>query len=338
MNNAGMQSCGCLTCFGDFRGGLGRRRLVASAIGLAACLPATGAGGQTLWGSSLANTCSYFPDAKIVGDIYTFQTLQQAKQIVTEIVAVSGLKPNFEILQANVPNAAAVVRNGQRFILYSQVFIDQINAQTATQWAAKTIMAHEVGHHLNGHTLTGEGSRPPTELEADEFAGFVIGKLNGPLDGALAPFKQMGEAGSQTHPPRSARLEAVTAGWHKATGGTVPNKPPTPDKPNPTTPIATIDWGNPVQAITRIIQFFQQGQLPPVQFSPHLQQAVQQQFQYMVQGLQMRGQIMNVVLTGQQQTPTGGRYYAFQVMFQNGAMMWQAAVEPTGVISGLYGQ
>ncbi len=63
------------------------------------------------------------------------------------------------------------------------------------------------------------GSRPPTELEADKFAGFVVGKLGGDLQEAQWLFRQLPAAGSDTHPPRSARLEAVAVGWREATGG-----------------------------------------------------------------------------------------------------------------------
>ena len=37
-----------------------------------------------------------------------------------------------------------------------------------------TLLAHEVGHHLNGHTIHRGGSTPELELEADEFAGFIL--------------------------------------------------------------------------------------------------------------------------------------------------------------------
>lgn len=168
---------------------------------------------QERWGGTLEGACSFYPDAEVSSDIYTFGSSDEARQIVETIAASSGLRPNFAVLQANVPNAAAVIRDTERYILYSEVFMDEVSRGADTKWAAWTIMAHEVGHHLNGHTLIPGGSRPPTELEADEFAGFAVARNAGSLDEALAAFQQLSEEGSETHPPRSARLEAVTRGY-----------------------------------------------------------------------------------------------------------------------------
>ena len=42
------------------------------------------------------------------------------------------------------------------------------------------VLAHEIGHHINGHVLAPDLSiedRRWEELEADKFAGFVLSKL-----------------------------------------------------------------------------------------------------------------------------------------------------------------
>ena len=44
-------------------------------------------------------------------------------------------------------------------------------------WAPVSIMAHEIGHHLSGHTITSGGSRPAIELEADKFSGYVLYRM-----------------------------------------------------------------------------------------------------------------------------------------------------------------
>lgn len=92
-----------------------------------------------------------------------------------------------------------------------------MTASTGTSWAAISILAHEVGHHLNGHTLEATGSRPPSELEADKFSGFVLQKLGSNLGNATAAMKAFGsEQGSTTHPAKAERLAAITAGWLQA--------------------------------------------------------------------------------------------------------------------------
>lgn len=166
------------------------------------------------------NACSYFGEA-FPGRVYGFDSSEDAQSIISRITDAVGLKPNFEIRAANVHNAMAYVDGGKRLILYSENFIAQIKNATGTDWAGISVLAHEIGHHLNGHTLTEEGSRPEIELEADEFSGFVLAKMGASLDEAQSALKYSKNAnGSLTHPPKSARVEAVTVGWKKGKGKT----------------------------------------------------------------------------------------------------------------------
>ncbi len=161
--------------------------------------------------------CSFAPDEVFDDEIYSFSSSQQAKDMVAQILSTVGLVPRFKVFAANVPNAAAVIVGEERLIVYSEDWIQ--NSISNNRWAAVALLGHEIAHHLNGHTLEAGGSRPPTELEADKFAGFVVGKLGGDLQEAQWLFRQLPAAGSDTHPPRSARLEAVAVGWREATGG-----------------------------------------------------------------------------------------------------------------------
>lgn len=170
----------------------------------------------------LSNSCS-FNGAPISGEIYGFTSSSEAVKIIDEIVGHIGLKRNFKIEAGNVPNAAAAIRptvNGnERYIVYSQNFMSHIINESNSYWAAIGIMAHEVAHHLNGHTLTAGGSRPPTELEADEFAGFVLYKMGATLEQAQSMFNNRTmyqPYDSRSHPATSARLEAVAVGYQKS--------------------------------------------------------------------------------------------------------------------------
>lgn len=203
-----------------------RRTFVCSASALV--LQPALAGAQTRWSGGVQGACSFYPTDVIERDLFTFGSNAEAFNVVKRITSAVGLEPNFEVVQANVPNAAAVIRDEKRYVLFSQVFIDQIVRATSTEWASWTILAHEIGHHLNGHTLEAGGSRPPIELQADRFAGHAVKRLGGSLNDALACFQQMGAAGSATHPPRSARLEAVSRGWHEAVGPSVAAPRPAP--------------------------------------------------------------------------------------------------------------
>ncbi len=142
-----------------------------------------------------------------------------AEEIIRDIIAVVGLKPNFDVKAANIPNAAAVTYNGKRYIAYNPGFITNLNVKAGNKWASVSILAHEIGHHLNGHTLLNTGSQPLLELEADEFSGFVLQKMGATLAQAQVAMKMAASyKPSLTHPGQQDRLLAIAKGWNKATG------------------------------------------------------------------------------------------------------------------------
>jgi hypothetical protein len=143
----------------------------------------------------------------------------EAREIINDIIAIVGLKANFEVqAMAKIQNAAAVTYNGKRFIVYNPQFITNLNIAAGNKWAAVSVLAHEIGHHLNGHTLTGSGSKPALEIEADEFSGFVLQKMGASLSQAQAAMKIAGNyKESLTHPALQDRLAAIQDGWRRAT-------------------------------------------------------------------------------------------------------------------------
>jgi hypothetical protein len=166
----------------------------------------------------LDGSCSYFgetlpPKTEIVS------STDSVSALIQRIVDASGLARNFEIRAALVPNAAAVNLGSTRYILYNPSFMNQIATTTQDRWASTAILAHEIGHHLNGHTLQLGGSRPPLELEADYFSGFILEKLGAQLGDATAVIEKFApEAASATHPARRERVASITSGWTTACG------------------------------------------------------------------------------------------------------------------------
>jgi len=147
----------------------------------------------------------------------SFTTVSEAKNIIAEIIAVIGLKQNFEVMVGEVDNAAAVISNSKRYILYNPDFINRLNAAAGNRWASVSILAHETGHHLNGHTLEYIGSQPDKELEADEFSGFVLRRMGATLKEAQAAMKIAADyKKSLTHPGKEDRLIAIALGWNTA--------------------------------------------------------------------------------------------------------------------------
>ena len=150
-------------------------------------------------------------------DLPFFVTSADAEKIVSSIMSAMGLESNFKIKEAHVPNVEAKIRHHDRYILYNPEFIKQVNEVTRNKWASIFILAHEVGHHLEGHTLLDISSRPSIELEADEFAGFVLNKMGASLkQSQLAMYYISNSEASKTHPARTDRLVAIEKGWDRA--------------------------------------------------------------------------------------------------------------------------
>ena len=146
------------------------------------------------------------------------QTAPAPTDVIREITDAVGLKARFELRATReVDNAAAVVYDGKRFLLYNPDFLNSVNRAGHTDWAGISILAHEMGHHLNGHTLRTGGSQPADELEADEFSGFVLRKLGAGLAQAQAAMATVPDTeDSATHPGRTPRLAAIGQGWQRA--------------------------------------------------------------------------------------------------------------------------
>lgn len=161
--------------------------------------------------------CSY--DGEITeSEYYAFESSKEADRIVSEIVDALGLQKNFIVKSSNVPNALATTDGGKRYILYSTTFLEKFKADANTRWAAYSVLAHEIGHHLNGHDFseTDLRKRKLLEMEADQFSGSVLRMLGATLPESQAGIETFGLQGeSNTHPSKTARREAIAGGWKK---------------------------------------------------------------------------------------------------------------------------
>lgn len=141
-----------------------------------------------------------------------------AEKVVDQILRPIGLLRNFKVVEcSNTANCFATVLKGQRFIVYDAAFMENIEEETETNWSAISIMAHEIGHHLQGHTIDGQGGQPQKELEADKFSGFVLHQLGASLDESLVAVRALGnERATPTHPAKPVRIESIRKGWLEA--------------------------------------------------------------------------------------------------------------------------
>jgi hypothetical protein len=129
-----------------------------------------------------------------------------------------------------VCNAASVMVDTGRYIFYNQFFLNNLRSTSAeVKWIVRSIIAHEIGHHILEHTLPSAGDRYPEqrrkqELLADYFSAFVIKQFPGStLDNALAGINSLDAAQytpqndvlevSADYPTLAHRREAIIEGF-----------------------------------------------------------------------------------------------------------------------------
>lgn len=170
-----------------------------------------------------------------------FQSVYEAKEIVNNMLDTINWKENFNLREQNgIQNAYATIIRGSRWIVYDNNFLEDIDEYAKTKWASLSIMAHEMGHHYYNHVVSGQGSTIPSEIEADAFSGYMIAKMGGTLEQALAAMRAIGsDRASNTHPAKADRLSAITRGWNAAKANNNPgtansgSNSPAPTNPNP---------------------------------------------------------------------------------------------------------
>jgi len=172
-----------------------------------------------------ARTASSFEfGKKIPGDSVMMNRIPAMKDMLSEIIDVMHLSDRFILEPGDVMNLEASVSHHKKYIKYNPEFIDWINQATHDKWATIALIAHEVGHHVKGHTRKRGGSRPEIELEADEYAGLVLQKMGATLKEAQEVMYYIARTvPSKTHPDRQSRMMAIEKGWDEASfseGGT----------------------------------------------------------------------------------------------------------------------
>tara|TARA_Y100001958_G_scaffold120310_1_gene87432 strand:- start:751 stop:1878 length:1128 start_codon:yes stop_codon:yes gene_type:complete len=161
----------------------------------------------------------------------SFSTETDANSALDQIISVVGVSRNFIIRACeNIPNAMAISLKGIRYIYYNTEFMNQINSKSR-YWTNMSILAHEVGHHINGHTIDvllyannsveeeSLSASRSMELQADEFSGFVLAKLGATINQATEAISKMTSDDDDTystHPKRSKRLLAIKKGYQRA--------------------------------------------------------------------------------------------------------------------------
>lgn len=143
---------------------------------LCVLLPLAGSGQITPLAINAANHCQYTGDG-IPAQFSRMSPMDSVELMVNEILQNTGKADvkNFELIASNVRSVMAVTDAGKRYLLYSRRhFIE--NTDLTYRYA---ILAHEIGHHINGHQLT-PLRREVEEYEADYYMGYALFRVGRP--------------------------------------------------------------------------------------------------------------------------------------------------------------
>lgn len=191
--------------------------------------------------------------------ISIFNDMSEAKDAIDSLLKAIQLPMNFQIKMCNNiycrENASASMDDfGTREITFDNDWFNRINSDS-NRIEALSILAHELGHHLAGHTLflaekkyeeailnCKEWNNPyynkskcrtyfqadyseylkesrKIELQADRFAGFIMNKFGANLTDVKRTFEIIADESddtNSTHPKLSKRLLAVEDGFNLA--------------------------------------------------------------------------------------------------------------------------
>lgn len=149
-------------------------------------------------------------------DRNTFKASSDAQKTVEEICRKIGASSNaFVIEAANVKNAEALILEGKRYIHYNPLYINSIQKESQSYWSMIFVLAHEIGHHVNGHTLDNSDfkQRRSEELDGDKFGGCALQHSGASLRDLEKAVSILSVSGDDLHPPQSVRMLSAIQGW-----------------------------------------------------------------------------------------------------------------------------
>nr|WP_321237216.1 hypothetical protein [uncultured Psychroserpens sp.] len=144
-------------------------------------------------------------------------------QYVTNVVSDICNRLNIQYINTyagNVGNACASNYQGMPIITYSSQFMNYLASKNS--WAPISVLAHEVGHHINNDISWYGSFKHPwsKELQADYVSGYVLYKMGASLNDATSAFQHMFSwMGTTTHPDTPRRIDALTQGYIRAANG-----------------------------------------------------------------------------------------------------------------------
>ena len=160
-----------------------------------------------------------------------FATDADAKALVDELLSYLGLHADYQIYVTDNANATATASAGYdtldktRYVFFNRSFMQKYAETTHNDLGLQFIAAHELAHLHAQHNL--RQIDPITkEIEADYFAGFILGSKTGDCDKVVAAISAFPDQAARertlTHPALAQRRVAVGRGCSDATGQLTP--------------------------------------------------------------------------------------------------------------------
>lgn len=184
------------------------------------------------YAQSTSKTVDYYGNEIFIEDIsgsFGFSTIDnQVQTMVTEILNLQGISRELDVRAATGVHFAIATLNSSKdpVIMYNPEQMTDALEGEERNWIALAILAHEVGHHINGHMVDivdgqgntlGQARRHSFERQADETSGFVLYRMGASVEEAQqAVVDFVADDASSTHPGKQSRLSAIANGWFRA--------------------------------------------------------------------------------------------------------------------------
>jgi len=132
-------------------------------------------------------------------------------QVVSEIKRRLNIGVDFDIYIAEQENNAfATVANGRKLLIVDIGFLEKMNSEAGTQWAAIQVISHEIGHHIAGFS----NDHHRCELNADYWSGQSLQRLGSSRAAATKGILRFGtDYDTPSHPNRRRRAAIIERGW-----------------------------------------------------------------------------------------------------------------------------
>ena len=160
-----------------------------------------------------------------------FATNEDAQRLVDELLGYLGLHADYQIYVTDNPDATANAAAAYdtitkaREIFFNRAFMQKYLATARSDLGLYFIAAHEVAHLIALHSLR-QIDPIQKEIEADYYAGFVLGVKTNDCDKVVAAISafpdQSARERTATHPALAQRRVAVGRGCSDATGQLTP--------------------------------------------------------------------------------------------------------------------